>query len=228
MKQKKLLFPIFIALVIGNAILIILNIDYLKRKKNLNYFRPSQIVKPDFFNTPCPDIKMVSIQGQKIRLSDLKGDVVLIRFTTFHYLDHPYLHYLEHLYKKFKNEGMKLFFVYSKGRADSELIDEFIPLSIPIIEDDGSIVFKFNSRANDTIIIGRDFKIKFKSNSINNRAIYNQAVRFLYEDEDLQPTYLHPSDRELSSLIKRISYLNIKNSEIENLGMKMHNKPFKK
>lgn len=179
--SKKFLFPIFIILVISNIILIILNINYLKRKKTQSNYPFSQIVQPEFYNSPCPDVNMVNIHGKKIRLSDLKGDVILIRFTGFQNSELPYLHYLEHLYKSFEYEGMHLFFVYHKRRENSELLNEFIPLSVPIIEDDGSISSEFSSRADDTVIIGRDLKIKFKSNHLNNRAIFNQSVRLLYE-----------------------------------------------
>lgn len=221
--SKKFLFPIFIILVIGNIILIILNINYLRTKKTQSNYPFSQILRQEFYNSPCPDINMVNIQGKKIRLFDLKGDVILVRFTGFQNPELPYLHYLEHLYKSFEYEGMHLFFIYHKGRENSELIKEFISLSVPIIEDDGSISSEFSSRANDTIIIGRDFKIKFKSNQWNNRAIFNQSVRLLYENEDFR--FINLSDIELGSLIKRISYLNIKNNEMENLELKINKKP---
>lgn len=221
--SKKILFSIFIILVIGNIILIILNINYLKRKKTQSNYPFSQIVQPEFYNSPCPDVNMVNIHGKKIRLFDLKGDVILIQFTGFQNFELPYLHYLEHLYKSFEYEGMHLFFIYHKRRENTELMNEFIPLSVPIIEDDGSISSEFSSRANDIVIIGRDLKIKFKSNQLNNRAIFNQSIRLLYENEDFR--FINLSDMELGSLIKRISYLNIKNNEMEKLEQKINKKP---
>ncbi len=221
--NRKFLLKILIALIIGNTVLIVLNINFLRKKKDFASLSKSyQIVQPDFFNSPCPDIEMTSIQGKKINLYDLKGDVTIIKFTLFHYLDLPHLHYLEHVYRSFENEGLHLLLIYPKGRQNTELIDEFIPLSIPIIEDDGFILSKFSVRLSDTLIIGRDLKIKLKSNLLANRSIFNQVVRFLYEDKDFHPIY--PSDNELSSLINRISYLDIKNGEMENLGQKIKNK----
>lgn len=175
----------------------------------------SRVEKSDFYNTACPDIEMFDRKNQGIALSDFIGEVVVIRFTRFHAKDIPYLLYLEHLYNKYKESVIHLFFINMLGRTYSESIDDTRTFSVPVIEDDGYISGPFNARLNDFVIIGKDFRIKFKHNQVSNRIICNQIMRYLFDDFFLTE---HLPDKEVGSLVKKINYKDIKSGEIENLG----------
>jgi len=80
----------------------------------------------------------------------------------------------------------------------------------PIIEDDGYISSIFNASLGDTVIIDRDFRIKFKHNEFPNNIIYRQACRFLFENE---PYNNELSEKELGNLLKKIYFINIRNNQ---------------
>lgn len=216
-----------VVLVTANIILITKAIINSKSNPTRRIFtssstQPNQIIQSDFFDSPCPDIEMVSTQGQDIKLPNFVGDVIVLRFTRSHPQDFPYLLYLEHLYNKFKDKGLQLFFIKLLERSETIPMNKPFDFIAPMIEDDGYIASLFQARLNDTIIVGKDFRIKFKHNQIVNRIIYNQIVRYLFEDS-LPPHAL--SDTELASLLKKIDYRNIKNGELENLEISINNKP---
>lgn len=208
-------------LVIINIILIVIIMLRPKSKPNHRIVRvlTNQVYEPvvsDHFDSPCPEIEMCSTQGQIIKLSDLIGDVIVLRFTKLHSQDLPYLLYLEHLYKRFQKYGIHLFFINLLGKSYSPLINVNNSFFVPLVDDDGYISSLFNARLNDTIIIGRDFKIKFKHNEMANLVIYSQIMRYLFEGSS-PPNDL--TNRELYFILKKINYRNIKNGKIENLGM---------
>lgn len=219
MRSSRFLFIIISLLLISNIVLLYLNINSRRQLKtdsiNSNIIKPQETyyekLSP-FFNQPCPDIEMYTINGEKIILSDLIGDVVLLRFTRFHPQDISYLIYLEHLYYSLREKGLHLIFIKLLGKKHI-INDNNYNSNIPIIEDDGYIAAMFNARLNDTIIIGKDFKIKFKNNQVINRIIYNQVMKFL----DAEEIKNNPSKKELESIIKEISYINIKNNREEKL-----------
>jgi len=219
MRFSKPIFIIISFLLISNIVLLYLNINLRKQIKkdtiNSNIVLSQEPYKENnslFFNEACPDIEMYTINGKKIVMSDFVGDVVLIRFTRFHQQDIPYLIYLEHLYYTFKEKGLRMFFIKLLGKKRI-ISDNNYNSIIPIIEDDGYIAAMFNARLNDTIIIGKDFKIKFKNNQVVNRIIYDQVMKFLDTDDIIQ----NPSKKELESIIKELSYINIKNNREEKL-----------
>jgi len=190
-KENKLLrINIIIALLI---MLVAINIILYLKKANslspemksdlsdssiLNEKRPSE-----YYNLQCPKIDFFSTTGRKISIKEFTGDVIIIRFTRFDLRDLPYLLYLEHLYESLKKEGIHLLFIQLIGKKYSETGYELIPFDTPIIEDDGFISSTFQSGLYDTIIIGRDFRIKFKDKLIDNKTIYNLVLRFIYGDK---------------------------------------------
>lgn len=225
--NKKLAISFLIALVIFNVILIIITLINIRSGKRGEVIpsistETSNVQQANFFDLTCPEIEMYDIQGQSIRLADFAGRVIAIRFTRFHPQDLPYLIYLEPLFKKFQHEGFYLIFINLLGKQYSTQANKLINFSVPLIEDDGYIAALFNARLNDLIIIGRDFRIKFKHNQVGNRIIYNQVARYLFEDSKPPPSL---SKKDLNALLKNISYVNIENKKIENIGVKTKGKP---
>lgn len=159
-----------------------------------------------FYNLPSPDFSKKSVNGKEIRLSSLKGNVIILRFSRFYLEELPYLLYLEHLAKRFKKDGVSLIFINSLGKHYGDSIEKFVHLGSPIIEDDGSISSSFKASPFETIIIGRDFRIKFKYGRADNRTIYNQLIRFAFNDKEPQL----PKDEEIGALIRSLSFKEVK------------------
>lgn len=214
---------IFLIVVIF-AINIFLIASYFSESKEDSSKRPSnqQIRETSFYNQPCPQVEMEDVQGNKIRLSSLSGNVILLRFTKFYLKDLSSLLYLEYIQGKLKDEGLYTFFIFPSEREESkEYINRFVDFSIPIIKDNSSLLQAFQSRVNETIIIGRDFRIKFKKYLAQNRTIYHQINRFLYGKFSPSAT---SSTHEISPLIKKISYLNLGNNKIETIYNQTRNR----
>lgn len=171
------------------------------------------------FDTPAPDFTMPTIGGSNITLSNLSGHVIILRFSRFYLSELPFLLYLEHLSQKFNND-IKLVFINSLGKHEVEAIQEFVYISSPIIEDDGSLRSLFNAKPNETIIIGRDNKIKYKHVYANKKIIYNLVLRYAYENS----TPKIPSRESLSDLIKKLSFFNLKTEKSESLMEKLRGK----
>lgn len=175
----------------------------------------NHIAQSEFFNSSAPDVEMLTSKGEKIILSNFVGDVIILRYTRFHLKDLPSLIYLEHLHEKYREHGFHLFIIKLVGIGYGGSMDSSINLSVPIIEDDGFISGIFQARLNDTILIGRDFRIKLKHNNLENRTIYNQVKRYLFKDS-VPPSEL--AKDELNLLVKQLYFRNIKDGDILNLG----------
>jgi hypothetical protein len=171
------------------------------------------------FDTPAPDFSMPTIEGNNITLSNLSGHVIILRFSRFYLSELPFLLYLEHLSQYFNND-IKLVFINSLGKHEVEAIQEFVHISSPIIEDDGSLRSLFNAKPNETIIIGKDDKIKYKHIYADKKVIYNLILRYAYENS----TPKTPSRESLSDLIKKLSFLNLKTEKSESLMEKLRGK----
>jgi hypothetical protein len=164
-----------------------------------------------------PDFYRETFDGKKIRLSQFKGDTVILRFSRFYFDDLPYLLYLDHLAKRFEDKGVKLIFVNTLGKHDEKAINRIVTLSSPVIEDDGSISSLFEAKSGDVVLIDRDFRIKFKDSTYTygNNLIYDLLLRYTF-GEKVPPLSLPES--EISALMKNLSYLDIRTNEVENLG----------
>jgi hypothetical protein len=211
--KKHFLWSVLIILLLSNFVLIGITTRNLINKKSEDINNSSQQDTSDFYNHLCPDIEMRNIQEEGVKLTDFIENIIIIQFTEFLYDEFPNLIYLDHLYKCSQGK-VKLFFIYPFESRFSGFIDDFNSLSVPIIEDDGSIAAVFNAVRNDTIIVGKDFKMKFKNNLFRKYTIYNQVKKFLGEDFPNPFT----SQEDLSSYLKRINYKNIESEQTENLG----------
>jgi hypothetical protein len=206
-------------LVITNIILIIKIVARPKQNPYLSQFKPeiSQAIESsysDFYNSPCPDMELFDSTDKRIRLSDLAGEVIVLRFSRLTPQDLPYLIYLEHLNNRFKSNGLHIFFIHLLSRRYMPTFDPGYVFPFQIIEDDGYIASIFQAKLNDLIIVGRDFKLKFKHNQVSNSTIYNQIVRYLFEDSALPPS---SAKEDVGVLLKNVYYKNVRSGQIENL-----------
>ncbi len=201
-----------------NLVLGIYNFASIRSEKVKSYKEklPPFSTSPEesFYNFPAPDFAKDSVDGKKIRLSSLKGNVIILRFCRFYLEEFPYLLFLEHLAKRFKEYGVSLIFVNSLGRHYKESVEKFVHLDSPVIEDDGSISSSFKANPYETVIIGRDFKIKFKYGMFDRRTIYNQFIRFAFEDKS--PPAL--KDDEIEQLIKSLPFRDVRSGKLDRVG----------
>ena len=201
-------------LLLLNLVLGIYNFTSVRSEKGKSSKEKLPPSDESFYNSPAPDFAKDSVDGKRIRLSSLKGNVIILRFSRFYLEELPYLLYLEHLAKRFKEYGVSLIFINSLGKHYKESIEKFVHLDSPVIEDDGSISSSFKSNPYETVIIGRDFKIKFKYGMFDKRTIYNQFIRFAFEDKS--PPVL--KDDEIESLIKSLSFKDVRSGKIKRIG----------
>lgn len=218
-KSKQLILVVSIFLIINVAL-----IAYYISKKNkteesiIERNQIVNIVNQEFtFDAPAPDFTMPTISGSNITLSNLSGHVIILRFSRFYLPELPFLLYLEHLSQKFNNE-IRLVFINSLGKHEINAIQKFVRISSPIIEDTGSLRSLFNARLNETIIIGRDYKIKFKNIYVDKKAIYDLVLRYAYGD--LPPAA--PSKEEIEELIKNLSFYNLETGKTESIVEKIN------
>lgn len=137
------------------------------------------------------------------------GNVIIIKFSRFYKRDLPNLVYLEHLVGKYREKGVFLIFINSLGKHNSEDINRICNLSSPIIEDDGFISGSFNAGPEDTVIVDRNFTIKFmsKMNYIFNKSlIYNEVMKWTFEGSH-RPQDV--SNEELASIINQLSFYDV-------------------
>ncbi len=216
-----IIFSLFVLLFI-NLIWAIFTYQSLKNRKFENTPQESQFkgsyAEENIFtyDSVSPDFTASTWNGEEeITLSNMLGNIIILRFSKFNLKDLPYLLYLEYLVERFKDNGVSLLFINTLGVYEAEAIERIVSLSTPIIEDNGTLSSLFNTSPNEVVIIGRDFRLKLKHNQLDNRTIYNQVIRFAFGDR--KPP-LSPTDDELSNLIKKVMYREITNNKLKNLG----------
>jgi len=183
----------------------------MQKRKFSEMRQPIQNIHPDFYNSPCPEVSRYSISGEKINLRDLAGKVIIIRFSRFYRQDLPNLIYLQHLADKYRDQGVFLIFIDSIGKYDEDGVSKIVNLHFPIIEDDGYLRGLFNAYPEDTIIVDRDFTLKFKYQLASKPLIYNEVMKWAFSHQ-LPPLI---SEKELAQIIQNISFYDVLNEKRE-------------
>lgn len=160
----------------------------------------------DFYNRPCPEISLTSIDGEVIDLKNLIGNVIIIKFSRFYKRTLPDLLYLEHVAGKFKNLGVSLIFINSLGRHYKKEIEKICSFISPIVEDQGSIAGLFNASLEDTIIVDRDFTIKSKYQGLDKRVIYSDVKRWTQDEKNGSDNF---SNEDLGTQLKNLVYFDV-------------------
>jgi hypothetical protein len=166
------------------------------------------------YDSPCPDFSKPTIKGDKVKLSDLAGDIIILRFSPFYLEDLPSLLYLDFIANRYRPAGLHLFFINVLGKHDTQSIDKIAALSSPIIEDDGSLLELFQAQYNDTIIIGRDFKMKFKHSPQDNKLIFGQLTKYGLAGHDVQTL----PDASFARRIEALSFRDIRTNRLEKIN----------
>lgn len=160
----------------------------------------------DFYNRPCPELSLTSIDGEVINLKDLIGNVIILKFSRFYKKDLPNLIFLEHVAGKFKNLGVSLVFINSLGRHYKKEIEKICSFISPVVEDQGSIAGLFNASLEDTIIVDRDFTIKSKYQGLDKRVIYSDIKRWTQSEGNSSD---NSSNECLETQLKKLSYFDV-------------------
>lgn len=171
-----------------------------------------------FYDTSCPEIVLNSIDGETINLNDLVGNVIIIKFSRFYKKDLSDLVYLDHLSRKYKKAGISLIFVNSLGKHYGNEISKICSFFSPIVVDDGSISGLLNAGMEDTVIVDRNFTIRFMSNMsyiFNKPLIYNEVMKWTFEE--IQPPQ-KTSKKELTSILSQLSFHNINKGQKTSLN----------
>ncbi|MFQ6082477.1 MAG: peroxiredoxin family protein [Candidatus Aminicenantia bacterium] len=219
--KRNLVFLLIGLFVLINIILITYNFVILKQRKSgyQKFIKQRQLsgisqlnqnIQSDFYNFPCPDITKYTIKGEEIQFSDLAGNVIILRFSRFYRQDLPNLVYLQHLANKYRDQGVSLIFINSLGKHDNEAINKIVNLTAPILEDEGSISALFNAQPEETIIVDRNFTIKFKHRLVKKAVIYNEVIKWTYAD---QPRPISISEDELAKIIQNLTFYDVLNKE---------------
>ncbi len=212
------------------AILLILNIilifNYLldkKKNKRLTTANYGNLLlnsgdlktRENHYDSYCPDIAIRTSLGETINLRSLAGQVIVFKFTGFYQDEMPELIYLDHLGDYYKKAGVNLIFVYLQRRSGPPSYERRPGFIAPVVNDDGFISSQFNASLGDAVIVGKDFKIKFKYDNISNDIVYDQLIRNLLNGDS--PRIKDENGQELADLIGRIIYKDILTGEIENI-----------
>jgi len=143
----------------------------------------------------------------------LVGKVIIIKFSQFYRTELSNLLFLEHLARKYEEEGVSLIFINSLGKHYGKAIKQICSFSSPIVIDDGLISGMFNASPESTVIVDRDFKIKFMSGMnyfFNKSLVNNEVIKWAFEG-DQSPS--SASNEELASIINKLTFYDVKNEK---------------
>jgi len=107
-----------------------------------------------------------------------------------------------------------LIFVNSLGRHYTEQVKKMVSLTSPIIEDDGQLMALFDAEYDDTIIIGADFRIKFKYNRIDKEMIYQEIMRNTRAEVGVESS-VNPDT--MTRLMHALCFRNLRTNKLEKL-----------
>jgi hypothetical protein len=215
-RVNPLLLLIIVVVIINAFLLVRLYIKTNKTKENkaTEEAPPLQIVESEFYNKPCPEIIKPSISGAQINIHNYVGNVTIIRFSRFYRQDLPRLVYLEELAEKYCDNGLRLIFINTRGKHDVEGINKIVAINCPVIEDDGTVTGLFNAYPEDTIILDRSLKIRFKSDKATKSLIYDEVTKWLFDDLKISGSI--PSER-IEQNISNLEYYDIANDHISKI-----------
>jgi hypothetical protein len=119
------------------------------------------------------------------------------------------------LSSKYSADGVRVILINTLGKHDNESIGKIVRLNNPIIEDDGTISSLFKANIYDTIIIGKDQKIKFKYSRPDNRVIFNQVMTILGVRQNKS---INSYSKALLNSFNKIKFININSAQLESLS----------
>lgn len=114
---------------------------------------------PNSYDVQCPAIDLPIIGGPFVNLAEYVGSPILIRFTRMDLREVPHLVFLENVYQKFAKFGLKMFLIIEHDNRRTQDGDHLPELTIPLVEDQRAIASTFRAYPDETILVGKDFKI---------------------------------------------------------------------
>ncbi|GAB4358404.1 MAG: TlpA disulfide reductase family protein [Gammaproteobacteria bacterium] len=139
-------------------------------------------------NSPAPDFALKSRSGPNVRLSELRGQVVMINFwATWCGPCRQEMPLLESLYKRYRKLGFTLLGVnVEENSRPAERFLKDVPVSFPILYDNRNEVSKLYqvSGMPSTVIIDRDGKVRFAHTGYvpGDESKYSRMVRKLIRE----------------------------------------------
>jgi len=115
--------------------------------------------------SPAPDFTLKSRSGENLKLSELRGEVVMVNFwASWCGPCRQEMPLLDHLYKRYSPMGFTILGVnVEENSADAEKVLEEIPVSFPILFDSRnqvSKVYDINAMPS-TFLVDRDGKLRY-------------------------------------------------------------------
>ncbi len=123
-------------------------------------------LKESFINEPAQDFELSAIDGRKVKLSELKGKVILIDFwTTWCVPCGEAIPVLNKLYEKYKAQGLEILYISADEEIDLPKIIPFAQkhqINFPVLFDNG-VKQTYKVAGFPTVIfIDRKGKIRFR------------------------------------------------------------------
>ncbi len=142
----------------GLGIFLVVLLLYLGLVTNTENVTPTGLKE----GSPAPDFTLKTIDGKEIRLSDLKGKVVLINFwATWCPPCQREMPLFERVYRKYKDRGFEILAISTD--AEVSKVKEFIKeykLSFPVLMDNGEVSSLYGVQGLPTsFLIDREGKI---------------------------------------------------------------------
>jgi hypothetical protein len=132
---------LFLIIFVNVSLIFLYLVNFLETKRirrygerSVSYASTSKTSRADQFDAQIPDLRFHTDQGQSFELSNLAGDVIVIRYYQSRVLEAPQLIYLDHLYEKFKAYGLRMFFVWV-GKDYDYLWPSLLQFSVPLVQE---------------------------------------------------------------------------------------------
>lgn len=136
-------------------------------------------------SVPAPDFTLKSRSGENIRLSELRGNVVMVNFwASWCGPCRQEMPLLDDLYQKYRDYGFELLGVnVDEKQSDAERMLERIPVSFPVLFDPNSTVSKEYGvdAMPSTLLIDRDGNARYlhRGYRAGEEKIYAEKLRAL-------------------------------------------------
>jgi len=131
----------------------------------------AESLKRTFKKEPAKDFELTTIEGQKVKLSDLKGKVVLVDFwATWCGPCFRSMPTLVKLYEKYKDQGLEILYVSVDEEADRYKIPGIVKehkLNFPVLHDSGAQSLYNVKVFPTTIFIDREGNVRHRDYGFN-------------------------------------------------------------
>lgn len=159
---------------------------YLREEKE-EYAR---VIKTSLKSEPAQDFELTTIEGNKVKLSDLKGKVVLVDFwATWCGPCISSVPTLNSLYEKYKEKGFEILYVSVDSEADLHKIAPFKQkhkIGFPVLLDGGAKDLYSVKSYPTNIFIDKDGKVRYRSIGFDDEEsarMYDTIISLLLETD---------------------------------------------